>query len=40
MKHIPYDNPVPEGYEELKIGNMFEHYDMEMLPKRPISIKG
>lgn len=29
MKHIPYDNPVPDGYEELKIGNMFEHYDMD-----------
>ena len=22
MKHIPYDNPIPEGYEELKIGNI------------------
>lgn len=29
MKHILYDNPVPKDYVELKIGNMFEHYDMD-----------
>lgn len=29
MKHVPYDNPVPKDYVELKIGDMFEHYDMD-----------
>ena len=29
MKHREYNNPIPEGYVELKIGDMFEHYDMD-----------
>ena len=29
MKHKEYDNPIPKDYEEILIGDMFEHYDME-----------
>lgn len=29
MKHREYNNPIPKDHIELKIGDMFEHYDMD-----------